>query len=115
MEAEKSLEGWTPEPDAEISLARIVDLAFDYRGNTTVILRDGARLHGYVSNRDAEAETPYLEMFGMEGEGPHRVAYADIRTVHFTGKDTAAGKSYAAWLARKESEKTARGAGAPPS
>jgi len=115
MEVEKSLEGWMPEPDAELSLARIIDLAFDYRGNTTVILRDGATLDGYVSNRDAEAGSPYLEMFDAEGEGPHRVPYADVRTIHFTGKDTAAGKSYAAWLARKQAEKAARAAGAPPS
>jgi hypothetical protein len=115
MEVEKSLEGWAPEPDAELPLARIVDLAFDYRGNTTVILRDGVHLHGYVSNRDAEAGTPYLEMFDAEGGGPHRVPYADVRTIHFTGKDTAAGKSYAAWLARKQTEKAARVAGAPPS
>jgi hypothetical protein len=58
---------------------------------------------------------PYLEMFDAEGEGPHRLAYADIRTIHFTGKDTAAGKSYAAWLARKQTEQAARVAGAPPS
>jgi hypothetical protein len=115
MEAEKSLEGWTPEPSEALSLARIVDLAFDYRGNTTVILRDGAKLHGYVSNRDAEAATPYLEMFDAEGDGPHRLAYGDVRTIHFTGKDTAAGKSYAAWLARKQAEKAAQAADAPPS
>jgi hypothetical protein len=115
MEVEKSFEGWMPEPDAELSLTRIIDLAFDYRGNTTVILQDGAELHGYVSNRDAEADTPYLEMFDAEGAGPHRVPYADVRTIHFTGKDTAAGKSYAAWLARKQAEKAARAADAPPS
>jgi hypothetical protein len=36
-----------------------------------------------------------------------------VRTIHFTGKDTAAGKSYAAWLARKQAEKAGRAAGAP--
>jgi len=114
MEAEKNLEGWAPEPDAGLPLARLVDLAFDYRGNTTVVKRDGTALHGYVFNRDADAPAPYLEMFDAEGGGPHRVPYADVRTVHFTGKDTAAGKSYAAWLARKRAEKAARAAGAPP-
>ena len=113
MEDEKTLEGWAPEPGAELSLARIVDLAFDYRGNTTVVLQDGATLYGYVCNRDAEAPTPYLEMLDADGAGPHRIPYADIRTVHFTGKDTAAGKSYAAWLARKQAEKAAHGAGSP--
>jgi hypothetical protein len=115
MEGEKTLEGWTPEPDDALPLARIVDLAFDYRGNTTVFLRSGATLYGYISNRDADAPAPYLEMFDGEGAGPHRIAYADVRTIHFTGKDTAAGKSYAAWLARKQAEKAARVAGAPSS
>ena len=101
MEGEKTLEGWAPEPDAELPLARIVELAFDYRGNTTVVRRDGTELYGYVFNRDAE------------GGGPYRIPFAEVRTIHFTGKDTAAGKSYAAWLARKQAEKTAHAAGLP--
>ena len=113
MEGERILEGWAPEPDAELPLAHIVELAFDYRGNTTLLRRDGTELHGYVFNRDADAPVPYLEMFDAEGGGPHRVPYSEVRTIHFTGKDTAAGKSYAAWLARKQSEKAERAAGQP--
>jgi len=113
MEGEKTLEGWAPEPDAELPLTHIIDLAFDYRGNTTVVKRDGTELHGYVFNRDADAPAPYLEMFDTGGGGPYRVPYADVRTIHFTGKDTAAGKSYAAWLARKQAEKAERAAGQP--
>src|SRR5262249_10882998 len=114
MEAEKTLEGWAPEPGPELPLAHIVDLAFDYRGNTTVLKRDGSELYGYVFNRHTDAPTPYLEMFDAEGGGPHRIAYAEVRTIHFTGKDTAAGKSYAAWLARKQAEKAGHTA-RPPS
>jgi hypothetical protein len=114
MEVEKSLEGWAPEPTLDLPLAHIIDFAFDYRGNTTIVRRDGTTLQGYVFNRDADAAVPYLEMFDAEGGGPHRVPYADVRTIHFTGKDTAAGKSYAAWLARKQAEKAGRAAGAPP-
>jgi hypothetical protein len=113
MEGEKSLEGWAPEPGPEMPLARIVDLAFDYRGNTTVVKRDGTELYGYVFNRDTDAPAPYLEMFDAEGGGPYRIAYAEVRTIHFTGKDTAAGKSYAAWLARKQAEKAGQTAGRP--
>jgi hypothetical protein len=113
MEDEKTLEGWAPEPDADLPLARIVELAFDYRGNTTVVKRDGTQLYGYVFNRDAEAAVPYLEMFDADGGGPYSIPFAEVRTIHFTGKDTAAGKSYAAWLARKQAEKAARAAGPP--
>jgi hypothetical protein len=114
MEDEKTLEGWAPEPDAELPLAHLVDLAFDYRGNTTVVKRDGTDVVGYVFNRDAEAPVPYLEMFDADGGGPYRIPYAEVRTIHFTGRNTAAGKSYAAWLARKQAEKAGRAA-APPS
>ena len=111
MGDEKTLEGWAPEPAADLPLARIVELAFDYRGNTTVVKRDGTELYGYVFNRDAEAAVPYLEMFDADGGGPYRIPFAEVRTIHFTGKDTAAGKSYAAWLARKQAEKAAHATG----
>jgi hypothetical protein len=110
MEGEKTLEGWAPEPDAELPLAHLVDLAFDYRGNITVVKRDGTSVVGYVFNRDAEAAVPFLEMFDADGSGPYRIPYAAVRTIHFSGKDTAAGKSYAAWLARKQAEKAGRSA-----
>ena len=98
---ERSLEGWEPQPGEELPLARIIDLAFDYRGNTTVVTVDGDEVEGFVFNRDAEAAEPFIQMFDLEG-GPLRIPYARIRTIRFTGKDTAAGGSYAAWLRRKE-------------
>ena len=113
MEVEKTLEGWAPEPGPDLPLARIVELAFDYRGNTTVLMRDSTTLHGYVFNRDVDTPAPYLEMFDAEGGGPYRISYSDVRTIHFTGKDTAAGKSYAAWLARKQAERAGPAAGPP--
>jgi hypothetical protein len=83
----------------------VVDLAFDYRGNTTVVKTDGTELVGYVFNRNAEVPEPYLELFDLDGVGPFRIPYAAIRTIRFTGKDPAAGHSYAAWLRRKEQDK----------
>jgi hypothetical protein len=104
---ERSLEGWRPVPGAEASLEDIVDQAFDYRGDVTVIRTDGTTLVGYVYNRDRHARTPIVQLFDPDG-GAHTLRYADLRTIHFTGRDTAAGKSYEAWLRRKAE------AGAPP-
>ena len=99
MSTEGSLEGWVPGPD--VPLTEAIDRAFDFRGNVTVERRDGTEMIGYLSNRDARAREPYVQMFDMTGEGPVTIPYADIRAVRFTGKDTAAGNSYAAWLERK--------------
>ena len=105
-----SLEGWVP--GADVPLADVIDRAFDYRGNVTVEQRDGTELSGYLSNRDARAREPFVQMFDMAGEGPITIRYADIRAIRFTGKDTAAGNSYAAWLERKAAVK-AEGSATP--
>jgi hypothetical protein len=113
---EESLEGWTPEPSAELPLARIIDLAFDYRGNTTVIKRDGTEVPGYLFNRDADAPAPFIQLFDTAGAGPFTIPYAEIRTIRFTGKDPAAGAAYTAWLSRKKPSEPAEAPapGGPP-
>jgi hypothetical protein len=96
---EQNLEGWVPGSD--VPLAEVIDRAFDYRGNVTVERSDGTELVGYLSNRDAHAREPFVQMFAATGDGAITIRYADIRTIRFSGKDTAAGNSYAAWLERK--------------
>ena len=102
---ESSLEGWTPEPGVELPLERVIDLAFDYRGNITVVKADGTEVHGYVFNRNADVAEPFVQMFDAAGAGPLKIPYREIRAVRFTGKDTAVGNSYAAWLRRKDTER----------
>ena len=104
-----SLEGWIPAIGPDCPLERVIDQAFDYRGNTTVVKTDGSRVTGYVFNRRADVADPFIQMFDDTGAGPLRIRYAEIRNIEFTGKDTAAGQSYAAWLARKEQEAQAAG------
>jgi hypothetical protein len=111
MSEDRSLEGWAPEiPDAA-TLAEVVDRAFDYRGDVTVVLHDGRELVGYLFNRNRDAAEPFVQMFERESPDPASIPYARIRAIRFTGKDTAAGNSYAAWLRSKEA---AKAASAPP-
>jgi hypothetical protein len=105
-----SLEGWVPGSD--VPLANVIERAFDYRGNVTLVRVDGTELVGYVFNRDGDAASPFVQMFDVAGEGPITIPYAAIRTIRFTGKDPAAGNSYAAWLDRKAAAK-AQGAPTP--
>ena len=103
MTAEASVEGWIPGPD--VPLAEVIERAFDYRGNVTLVRCDGSELVGYLFNRDASAVDPFVQMFDAAGASPITIPYAAIRTIRFTGKDTAAGNSYAAWLERKAAAK----------
>src|SRR5215467_5152095 len=97
-----TLEGWAPEIGPGLSLAEVVDKAFDYRGNVTVVRTDGVESEGYLFNRNADAPVPFVQLFDLAGGGPHTITYREIRTIRFTGRDTAAGNSYAAWLRANE-------------
>jgi hypothetical protein len=96
---ETSLEGWVPDP--HVPLREVIERAFDYRGNVTVERRDGTEVVGYLFNRNADVPQPFVQMLHAAGDGPFTIPNADIRTIRFTGQDTAAGNSYAAWLERK--------------
>jgi hypothetical protein len=107
-----SLEGWVPQINDYTSVREVIDFAFDYRGNTTVVKSDGSEVVGYVFNRDADAPEPFLQLFDEQGAGPFTIPYRDVVTIKFTGKDTAAGNSWKAWVERKEKEKALKAAAA---
>jgi len=106
-QGERPLEGWDPGPIEGAALVAAVERAFDYRGDVTVVRRDGGDLVGYLFNRDADAATPFVQLFANSGGDPVTIPYADIRSIRFTGRDTAAGNSYAAWLRSREAAKAA--------
>ena len=116
MSERPSREGWTPEiTDVEI-LAEVIDQAFDYRGDVTIGTRDGVRQVGYVFNRRQDVSVPFIQILPAAGGDPQTIAYAEIRSIAFTGRDTAAGNSYAAWLKGKQAGAAADpSSGGPPS
>jgi hypothetical protein len=106
-----SLEGYVPEIGPYLTLAEVVDFAFDYRGNTTIVKTDGTEVVGYLFNRNNLGPQPFVQFFDEKGDGPFTLPYSEIANIKFTGKDMAAGQSWKAWLERREGEK-ARAAGA---
>ena len=89
----------------DMTLARVIDIAFDYRGNVTVVKADETETVGYISNRNHSVPEPFLQMFDEKGDGPFKLLYSEVRNIRFTGRDTAAGKSWEAWVKRREREK----------
>jgi hypothetical protein len=108
-----TLEGWVPQIGEHLTLAEVVEFAFDYRGNTTIVKTDGTEVVGYIFNRDANAPEPFIQYFDEKGDGPFTLPYSQIATIKFTGKDHAAGNSWKAWLLRRETEKAQKAAVAP--
>ena len=83
-----------------------IDKAFDYRGDVTLTLGN-EQVEGYIFNRDSKARPPRVEVFVKGSEVPRIIPYADILAIAFTGKDTADGKSWEAWVSKKESDRKA--------
>ncbi len=102
-----SLEGRVFRPASISELAESVELAFDYRGDITLQLKSGESVTGYVFNRDASGSTPYLELFPEGRSDVRKVLYAEVLSIAFTGEDTASGKSWETWIAKKESDRWA--------
>ncbi len=102
-----SLEGRVFKPASLVDTAEAIELAFDYRGDVTLTLRSGESVTGYLYNRQIVADTSYLELFPADRPEVLRIAYQDVVTVAFTGEDTANGKSWEAWVSKKESERRA--------
>lgn len=104
QEEEQSLQGWIPDLGNGVTLNDVVEHAFDYRGNVTLMRRDGGELIGYLFNRNFDASIPFVQVFDQDGEA-HKIVIEEIENITFTGRDTAAGQSYEAWKRRKEEEK----------
>lgn len=76
--------------------------AFDYRGDVTLTLDDGSRLECFVfDHRAASGEAgPVLRVIEAATGGKRTVACGSVRRIEFTGKDTAAGKTWENWVRR---------------
>lgn len=100
-----SLEGRVFTPSSATEVTEAIELAFDYRGDVTLTLRSGGSVTGYIYNRQVIATDSYLELFPADRPDAQRIPYSDIVTIAFTGADTANGKSWEAWVSKKESER----------
>ncbi|HET8580738.1 MAG TPA: hypothetical protein VFL31_07045 [Nitrospiraceae bacterium] len=94
-------------PESLAELAEAVEQAFDYRGDVTLELTSGVKVEGYVFNRCPTGPRPFLQLFPRQEPGAIEIPYTNVTAIAFTGKDTASGKSWEAWVAKKESQRRA--------
>ncbi|MGA9720059.1 MAG: hypothetical protein WBQ79_17390, partial [Acidobacteriaceae bacterium] len=83
---------------------------FDYRGDIQLTLKDGRVVEGYIFDRrtaDTLAAST-VRIIPAKERTKIAIAYSEIAGLAFTGRDTAAGKSFEAWM-KKYSEKKAAG------
>ncbi len=91
-------------------LRAALEKAFDYRGDVTITRNDGTTVEGYIFDRrtGSTLADSFVRLFPKDGSEKIAISYADIAGLAFTGRDTAAGKSWEAWV-NKYLEKKAAG------
>ena len=113
----ENLEGWIPNLASEAEIREALEKAFDYRGDITITTRNGDKVEGYLYDRrsgntltDSVVRIIPIPPKGESSSEVKRVniAYSDVAALQFTGRDTAAGKTFEAWL-KKYWEKKAAG------
>jgi hypothetical protein len=106
----ENLQGWIPQLAAEADIRAVIEKAFDYRGDVTVTRKDTSQVTGYLFDRrigKTLGDSVIRLMLTTSNDRPS-IPYSEIAGIAFTGRDTAAGKSYEAWV-KKYWEKRAAG------
>jgi hypothetical protein len=105
----EGIEGWVPELASDDDIRVALEKAFDYRGDVTLTLKTGRKVEGYIFDRVAgpSLATSFVRLLLKTSNERLKICYADISALAFTGRDTAAGKSWEAWIRKYWEKKTA--------
>jgi hypothetical protein len=108
----ETLQGWVPELANEEELREALEKAFDYRGDVSITRKDGSKIEGYIFDRvmGKNLADSFVRLLPKDSNQRVKIAYSEIAGLAFTGRDTAAGKSWEAWV-KKYWEKKEKGAG----
>ncbi|MGA2695013.1 MAG: hypothetical protein ABSE92_03075 [Terriglobales bacterium] len=106
----EKLEGWIPSLASDEEIRVALEKAFDYRGDITITRKDGTTVEGYLFDRRSgrTLNESLVRLFPKNQNQKISIPYSDIAALAFTGRDTAAGKSWEAWM-KKHAEKKAAG------
>jgi hypothetical protein len=106
----EQLEGYIPALATDAEIREALEKAFDYRGDITITRKDGSQIVGYLFDRrqGSSLSDSFVRIIPANAQTKVNVAYSDIAALAFTGRDTAAGKTFDAWV-KKYWEKKAAG------
>jgi hypothetical protein len=114
----ENLQGWIPRLATEADIRAVIEKAFDYRGDVTITRKnknnatdkEGIQVTGYLFDRriGPTLESSVVRLMLAHSTERPSIPYSEIAAIAFTGRDTAAGKSYEAWV-KKYWEQRAKG------
>jgi hypothetical protein len=107
----ENLQGWIPELATEADIRAVIEKAFDYRGDVTITRKNNnTEITGYLFDRriGPTLDNSVVRLILASSSERPSIPYSEIAALAFSGRDTAAGKSYEAWV-KKYWEKRAKG------
>lgn len=105
----ENLQGRVWQAESEDELREGLEKAFDYRGDVTIHRKDGTTVEGYIFDRrvGSTLADSWIRLFPKSDPNKVSIPYSEISGLAFTGRDTAAGKSWEAWLKKYWEKKLA--------
>jgi hypothetical protein len=105
----EQLEGWIPALASEQEIGDALEKAFDYRGDVTITRKDGSKVEGYLFDRRAGPSLAHslVRLIPKDSNQKVVIAYSEIAALAFSGRDTAAGKTFEAWVKKYKAKKAA--------
>jgi len=106
----ENLEGWVPPLASDDEIRAAFEKAFDFRGDITLTRKDGSTVEGYLFDRNSKGKTLAdcnVRLYPKTSDEKVKIAYSDVARIEFTGKDTAAGKSFETWVKKYNEKKKA--------
>jgi hypothetical protein len=105
----ENFEGLIPSMATEDEIRAALEKAFDYRGDVTITRKDGASIEGYIFDRRTgkTLADSSVRLFPKDRDEKISISFADIAKLAFTGRDTAAGKSFETWVKKYRDKKAA--------
>jgi hypothetical protein len=105
----ENLEGWIPALASDEEIRVALEKAFDYRGDVTIVRKDGSKMEGYLFDRRSgkTLADSLVRLIPKDSNQKVAVAYGDIASLTFSGRDTAAGKSFETWVKKYQEKKAA--------
>ena len=113
----ENLEGWIPELASDAEVRDALEKAFDYRGDVMLTRKDGSVVEGYLYDRrtgptlaDSVVRiipAPAKGQAGGTAVQRASIPYSDVAALKFSGRDTAAGKTFEAWVKKYWQKKAA--------
>lgn len=105
----ENLEGWIPNLATDAEIREALEKAFDYRGDITITRKDGSTVEGYLFDRRSGSSLAdsFVRVIPSKDRTKINVSYLDIAALAFSGRDTAAGKTFDAWVKKYWEKKSA--------